>query len=101
MLYTKIDVSGAILHLFQTHTQASYFGTSVEDFKVTFECRLEQLKIIRSFIEEKTKFAGPKELIIMCGDINVNGAKVDRKGQTYRELVKEKVSDSIILMSLM
>lgn len=32
------------------------------------------------FIEEKTKFAGPEELIIMCGDINVNGAKIDRKG---------------------
>eukprot|EP00347_Sterkiella_histriomuscorum_P019255 403342346 len=97
VLYCKIDVAGAILHIFQTHTQASYFGTSVEEFNITFECRLEQLRIIRMFIEEKTRNATSDELIILCGDINVNGAKVDRKGQVYRDMVKDKPEFKAVL----
>lgn len=90
VLYSKIEVRGRILHLFQTHTQASYFGTSVEDFKITFECRQDQLKTIRQFVEEKTDNAKWNELIIICGDLNVNGSKIDHKGRAYRELVKHK-----------
>ena len=77
--------------MFQTHTQASCFGTSAADFKMTFECRLDQLKTIRRFIEEKTKHASKNELILLCGDLNVNGSHFDKKGQTYREMVKDRV----------
>lgn len=51
--------------------------------------------MIRAFIDRKTKDTPSNELIILCGDINVNGSIVDRKGQTYRELVKEKVNLNI------
>jgi len=41
-LYAKIVVGDSrILHLFNTHTQASYYGDSLDDFVATFETRYE------------------------------------------------------------
>jgi len=42
VLYAKIVVGDSrILHLFNTHTQASYYGDSLDDFVATFETRYE------------------------------------------------------------
>jgi hypothetical protein len=42
VLYAKILVGGSrVLHLFNTHTQASYYGNSLDDFVATFETRYE------------------------------------------------------------
>jgi len=32
VLYAKIEVDGRLLHLFTTHTQATYFGVHVDHF---------------------------------------------------------------------
>ena len=32
VLYSKININGRILHLFNTHLQASYFGVNIDNF---------------------------------------------------------------------
>lgn len=59
--------------MFNTHTQASYFGVNLNSFIVTFETRFMQLKMIRQFIERKTRTASPDDLIVLVGDMNANG----------------------------
>lgn len=48
---------------------------------------------MRRFIETKTKSTTAAELIVLCGDMNVNGRKVDRVNvESYRLMLKERVS---------
>ena len=96
VLYCKIDIHGRILHLFQTHTQATYLDTGVEDFRATLDARIDQLRTIRKFIELKTRNATPNQLIIMAGDMNVNGIPIDKQHHQYRELSKNNVSFNLI-----
>jgi len=48
---------------------------------------------MREVIERHTINADKKDLIIACGDFNINGRKVERdRCTTYRNLIQEKVS---------
>ena len=47
-------------------------------FKGTLKTRKDQFRTIRHFIEQKTENASPNDLIVLCGDLNVNGRPVDR-----------------------
>jgi len=96
-LYCKIDINGRILHLFQTHTQATYLDTGVADFRATLDARIDQLRTIRKFIEHKTRNATANELIIMAGDMNVNGIPIDKTHHQYRELSKDNPDFSLAL----
>jgi sphingomyelin phosphodiesterase len=51
ILYTKIQINDAYLHLFNTHLQASYVG---EESKVraTVVTRIDQLQVLRKFVDE-------------------------------------------------
>jgi len=40
LLYTKIIIQGHALHLFQSHYQASYFGTDADSFVISRDSRL-------------------------------------------------------------
>lgn len=86
-LYAKIDISGKLLHLFTTHLQASYPGLSLADFKATLRCRLEQVLMLREFIISKTGLPNlpDDELVILAGDMNVNGCD-DKRHRKMREL---------------
>jgi exonuclease III len=48
-----------------------------------------QLKLLRNFIEEKTRDSKENESIIVCGDLNVNGAVVDKKSNKFAELISK------------
>ena len=97
VLYALININGRYLHLFQTHTQASYFNETVFEFESTIDTRKDQLKTFRRFIEEKTWNAPASHLIIACGDFNVNGNKIDKKECKVRELLKDKPEFNIAL----
>jgi endonuclease/exonuclease/phosphatase family metal-dependent hydrolase len=86
VLYAKILIGDKVLHLFNTHTQATYFGVHVDDFVrfilwihdsplkvVTYETRMDQIRDARKYMEAKLKDAGPSDLILFAGDFNVNG----------------------------
>ena len=79
VLYAKIQVQkDVVVHVFTTHTQATYFGKEIRDFTESVDTRRVQIRTIRRFIEEKTRNAKENEMILMCGDLNVNGCKSDR-----------------------
>jgi len=54
------------------------------------------MKTVRKFIEEKTRDAPESHLIILAGDLNVNGTHVEKSSSKYRKLLKEKVSIIIL-----
>jgi len=54
ILFTKIDMNGNYLYLFNTHLQANYYN-SFEVYKKCINTKMYQLKQISEFIELKTK----------------------------------------------
>ena len=97
VLYAMININGRYLHLFGTHTQASYLNETLFEFEGTLSTRKDQFKTIRSFIEEKTKHATENELIVLCGDLNVNGRQIDKSECRIRALLKDKPEFNIAL----
>ncbi|KAJ1970607.1 hypothetical protein H4R35_005767 [Dimargaris xerosporica] len=72
-IYTKVQlpVSGTHLHLFTTHTQASYERVlTLRD--PTAKIRLKQFQMVHRFILKKTLDRAPGEPIILQGDLNVD-----------------------------
>ena len=88
ILYAKILVRpGHVLHLFNTHTQASYFDSDLETFAKTFETRARQLEHLRAYIAWKTADAR-EGLIIVAGDFNVPGPTGIKEAKSYTEHLK-------------
>lgn len=93
VLYAKIIIQDRVLHLFNTHTQASYFSSTVEAFKESINTRADQIKTVRKFIEDKTQGSHHNDLIMLCGDLNVNALKSDRSIHSYRKMLDRKVTN--------
>jgi len=74
VLYTKIQVKDEILHMFCTHTQASYFG---ENQRYPILTRADQFTTFRNFIVSTLKKYSYKdgEVILLMGDFNVDSRK--------------------------
>eukprot|EP01017_Pseudomicrothorax_dubius_P025445 TRINITY_DN2751_c0_g1_i2.p1 TRINITY_DN2751_c0_g1~~TRINITY_DN2751_c0_g1_i2.p1 ORF type:complete len:244 (+),score=35.90 TRINITY_DN2751_c0_g1_i2:61-792(+) len=76
ILYAEILIPGADpLHIFTSHTQASYFYDGPQILRMSYYTRLEQLFICREFIEKclRKNMKSLKETVIITGDFNVNG----------------------------
>jgi hypothetical protein len=55
------------------------------------------LKTIRYFIERKTINSKENDLIVMSGDLNVNGGVVDKKNSKYYQMICRKPGFSIAM----
>lgn len=64
------DKGGSFLHIYNTHTQASYFGSTLELFCESYYCRYKQILEMKKFIERMPK--EPLDTLIACGDFNQN-----------------------------
>jgi endonuclease/exonuclease/phosphatase family metal-dependent hydrolase len=71
ILYVKVQVKDETLHLFQTHTQASYTGSNK---RLSIMTRGDQLALIRAFMQECLAKHGWKEneMCLLVGDLNVD-----------------------------
>ena len=78
-LYAKIDLGplgGSHLHLFNTHTQASYSELVLEQYVETYVARYEQLKEVKQavkrlvFDRDSTAFDRAKDVVVVAGDFN-------------------------------
>lgn len=114
VIYTKILVKNSVLHLFNTHVQASYsFGMtkkSVPSYLTRFYQIIELRKIVRATLLERGY--KEKDLVLICGDLNIdsNGSKVmfDYYLKSFKELMphlekselarKEEVSEYDLLL---
>lgn len=74
VLYNKIQIRDEMLHIFGTHTQASYFG---ENQRYPILTRSDQFTTFRQFIESTLKKHGYRhgEVILLMGDFNVDSRK--------------------------
>lgn len=74
VLYVKVQIKDEVLHLFQTHTQASYFG---ENQRYPILTRGDQWITFRQFMLHCYKKYGykPGEMVLMVGDFNVDSRK--------------------------
>lgn len=70
ILYAQIKVKDGILHLFSTHTQASYNG---ETQKYSVLTRGDQFQVFRSFLDKTlTKHYNKGDMVLLAGDFNVD-----------------------------
>jgi len=74
VLYTKIQIKDEILHLYSTHTQASYFG---ENQKYPILTRADQFSMLKQFIDATLAKNGYRfgEMVLVMGDFNVDSRK--------------------------
>lgn len=77
VLYAQIEIGNSKLHLFNTHTQASYNNDLLELFVISFKTRMEQIDEMSKFINEvlKTEYNEKNDLALLCGDLNVDALK--------------------------
>lgn len=77
IIYAKIKIQNSYLHLFTTHLQASYFGSSEENFVISFETRMQQIKYVNYFMIDilKNFYDKNKDKILLVGDFNVDAFK--------------------------
>ncbi|GBB91934.1 hypothetical protein RclHR1_01940011 [Rhizophagus clarus] len=93
-LYAKIELAqNNVIHLFMTHTQASYVSAPPLTDKSVL-VRQEQLSLLRKFIDKCTLNALPEEPIILVGDLNVNSrpqpdsSNVNGDSDEYSNMIK-------------
>ncbi|CAK84271.1 unnamed protein product (macronuclear) [Paramecium tetraurelia] len=73
VLYTKILVNGQMLHLFNTHLQASYVGKE-SNVRATVSTRIDQLYCFKKFVHStlEQQQAQENDLILLVGDYNID-----------------------------
>jgi endonuclease/exonuclease/phosphatase family metal-dependent hydrolase len=71
VLYVKVQVKDEIVHIFHTHTQASYVGANK---RLSIMTRGEQLNVLRTFVEEcHAKYEWKEnEMSLIVGDLNID-----------------------------
>jgi endonuclease/exonuclease/phosphatase family metal-dependent hydrolase len=80
LLYAKILIKDAFLHLFTTHLQASYMDSGESHFKVSCETRMAQIKQINLMMNDVLKLQyNKRDNIVLVGDFNVDGQKYKYK----------------------
>jgi endonuclease/exonuclease/phosphatase family metal-dependent hydrolase len=74
VLYAKIKVKNSFLHLITTHFQASYFGSSDNNWKLSIDTRLDQIRDLTKYIGTLIREKNIKldDIFILCGDFNVD-----------------------------
>jgi endonuclease/exonuclease/phosphatase family metal-dependent hydrolase len=80
-LYCKILINNHILHLFNTHLQASYnyHGSNHQLRKLTIMTRLHQMEILANRMEKilnKERTHPEGDLVIIAGDLNADARKI-------------------------
>ncbi|CAI2369971.1 unnamed protein product [Moneuplotes crassus] len=74
ILFTKIEMNGNYLYLFNTHLQANYY-TSFALYKKCIDTKMYQLKQLSEYIEEKTKNMRAQDKILLVGDFNISNRR--------------------------
>jgi hypothetical protein len=75
LLYCKLLVHGAFVHIITTHTQSSHLGTTVRAFYAQRYSRRQQLREIRQFIDSHNLAS---EFCLILGDLNVDAREALR-----------------------
>lgn len=106
ILYAQIEIGCSRLHLFTTHTQASYNDNLLELFISSFETRLDQINQLSSFIREvlKSEMNENLDLAILCGDLNVDAlgyAKLKKNYKTNPIIIEMLESEYFKMLEVM
>ena len=91
ILYTKIIVNNSILHLFNTHLQASYVYTFNKKSKLSYFTRLYQILELKNVLGEVLKNENyyKNDLVIVCGDLNIDSNGYDVDLDEYKKAFKD------------
>jgi endonuclease/exonuclease/phosphatase family metal-dependent hydrolase len=76
VLYTKIKLGSNHLYLFNTHASSSNFKMKKEEFASSYNVRSMQMGQCAEFIDKKTIDAKEDDLIVLCGDFNVDSGDI-------------------------
>jgi endonuclease/exonuclease/phosphatase family metal-dependent hydrolase len=93
VLYCKILINSEPIHVFTTHTQASY---DLVD-PIYRQIRKEQISVMRKIISDKLK--SPQDFAIFLGDFNVMTSQIGEKelytDSEYADLIKMLSCDGV------
>jgi endonuclease/exonuclease/phosphatase family metal-dependent hydrolase len=85
VLYAKIKIGDAYLNVFNTHLQASYFGSGNYHWDISIKTRNDQIEEISNFIKEVVNNNNTRDLegtdgpILVMGDFNVDAHNYEKK----------------------
>lgn len=99
VLFTHIKIKDTDLLLFNTHMQASYISTDLEEVKASITSREVQFELLRDFINVKLDLFRDEHLrepslVMLCGDLNVDSK---RNSQLMQELKRDFEAKGTIL----
>lgn len=77
VIYAQIAIGEGILHLFTTHTQASYNNDLYDLFIASYKTRLDQINQLGEFIDTilVSEYYENTDLVLLCGDMNIDALK--------------------------
>mmetsp|Transcript_5573 Transcript_5573/g.5740 ORF Transcript_5573/g.5740 Transcript_5573/m.5740 type:complete len:488 (-) Transcript_5573:97-1560(-) len=77
IIYSQIEIGNSKLHLFNTHTQASYNNDLLDLYIATFNTRMDQVNCLGNFISGilKDEYNDKNDFALLCGDMNVDALK--------------------------
>lgn len=81
ILYSKIKIRDSYVIIFNTHTQASYFGSPEYLWNISVRTRLDHLDEMCEFIKEilLTTYVDEETTVLLMGDFNVDAHNYEKK----------------------
>merc|ERR1711957_12877 len=100
LLYAKIKVRNAFLHVFTAHTQASYFDIGESSFIASFKTRMDQIQqinkiVLKILFSEYNKIC---DKVFLVGDMNVDALSYMHKPPNFpmcEELISSEYEEMI------
>jgi endonuclease/exonuclease/phosphatase family metal-dependent hydrolase len=102
VIYAKILVGNSFVHIFNTHTQASYNNEIYDLFLISYQTRMDQLKQAAEFIKDvmDKEYSKESDIALFCGDLNVDSLqyhKINIKHSLTSDFVKNEYEEMISL----
>ena len=74
IIYVQIEIGEGVLHLFNTHTQASYNNDLYDLFIASYKTRMHQLNQLSKFISTILikEYVEGRDLALLSGDMNID-----------------------------
>jgi endonuclease/exonuclease/phosphatase family metal-dependent hydrolase len=85
ILYTKIKIGESYLTLFNTHLQASYFGSGHFHWDISVKTRLDHIQELCDYLRQVIYERGDDNLgrVLLVGDFNVDAHNYEKKKKVY------------------
>lgn len=88
ILYAKVKIKDSYVYVFNTHLQASYFGSSEYLWNISVKTRMDHINELCNFVrnilrEKEEEIRNTDSSILIMGDFNVDAHNYEKKKQVH------------------